>query len=102
MIDRKLKFDTLQIHAGQEPDAATGSRAVPIYQTTSYVFKNAQHAEDLFSLKESGNIYTRIMNPTNDVLEKNRGIRRWSRGFSSCFRFCCYNLCSDEYCRNWR
>ena len=70
MIDRKLKFDTLQIHAGQEPDAATGSRAVPIYQTTSYVFKNAQHAEDLFSLKESGNIYTRIMNPTNDVLEK--------------------------------
>ncbi|HHX17433.1 MAG TPA: bifunctional O-acetylhomoserine aminocarboxypropyltransferase/cysteine synthase, partial [Clostridium sp.] len=70
MINRKLNFDTLQVHAGQEPDATTGSRAVPIYQTTSYVFKNAQHAEDLFSLKESGNIYTRLMNPTSDVLEK--------------------------------
>src|SRR5690606_21961531 len=70
MKDRKFKFDTLQVHAGQEPDPATGSRAVPIYQTTSYVFKDAQHAEDLFSLKESGNIYTRIMNPTTDVLEK--------------------------------
>lgn len=70
MSDRKLKFDTLQVHAGQDPDPTTGSRAVPIYQTTSYVFKDAQHAEDLFSLKESGNIYTRIMNPTTDVLEK--------------------------------
>ncbi|TYQ16609.1 UNVERIFIED_CONTAM: O-acetylhomoserine sulfhydrylase [Acetivibrio alkalicellulosi] len=70
MAERKLKFDTLQVHAGQEADPTTGARAVPIYQTTSYVFNNAQHAEDLFALKESGNIYTRIMNPTNDVLEK--------------------------------
>lgn len=73
MGDRKLNFDTLQVHAGQEPDPTTGSRAVPIYQTTSYVFKDAQHAENLFALKESGNIYTRLMNPTNDVLEKRIG-----------------------------
>lgn len=70
MSERKLKFDTLQVHAGQEVDKATGSRAVPIYQTTSYVFNSTEHAADLFSLKESGNIYTRIMNPTTDVFEK--------------------------------
>jgi O-acetylhomoserine (thiol)-lyase len=70
MSIKKLKFDTLQVHAGQQPDPATGSRAVPIYQTTSYVFKNAQHAADLFALNESGNIYTRIMNPTTDVFEQ--------------------------------
>lgn len=70
MSERKLKFDTLQVHAGQNPDPATGSRAVPIYQTTSYVFQNAEHAENLFALKEAGNIYTRIMNPTNDVFEQ--------------------------------
>jgi len=70
MDEKKYGFDTLQVHAGQEPDPATGSRAVPIYQTTSYVFDNAQHAQDLFALKESGNIYTRIMNPTTDVFEK--------------------------------
>lgn len=64
------KFETLQLHAGQEPDPVTGSRAVPIYQTTSYVFKNAEHGANLFALKEFGNIYTRIMNPTTDVFEK--------------------------------
>ncbi|WP_316829574.1 O-acetylhomoserine aminocarboxypropyltransferase/cysteine synthase [Pedobacter aquatilis] len=64
------KFETLQIHAGQEVDPTTGSRAVPIYQTTSYGFKNAEHGANLFALKEFGNIYTRIMNPTNDVFEK--------------------------------
>lgn len=64
------QFDTLQIHAGQEPDPTTGSRAVPIYQTTSYVFKNAEHGANLFALKEFGNIYTRLMNPTTDVFEK--------------------------------
>ena len=63
-------FDTLALHAGQEPDPATGSRAVPIYQTTSYVFKDTDHAANLFALKEFGNIYTRIMNPTWDVLEQ--------------------------------
>ncbi|MBF0279829.1 MAG: O-acetylhomoserine aminocarboxypropyltransferase/cysteine synthase [SAR324 cluster bacterium] len=65
-----LKFETLQLHAGQEPDPTTGARAVPIYQTSSYVFKNAEHGANLFGLKEFGNIYTRIMNPTTDVLEK--------------------------------
>ena len=65
-----LHFETLQLHAGQEPDAVTGSRAVPIHQTTSYVFKNTDHASNLFGLKEFGNIYTRIMNPTTDVFEK--------------------------------
>jgi O-acetylhomoserine/O-acetylserine sulfhydrylase len=64
------KFETLQLHAGQEIDPTTGSRAVPIYQTTSYVFKNAEHGANLFALKEFGNIYTRIMNPTTDVFEK--------------------------------
>jgi len=67
----KYRFETLAIHAGQEsPDSATGARAVPIYQTTSYVFKDAEHAANLFALKQFGNIYTRIMNPTNDAFEK--------------------------------
>ncbi|AWI03183.1 O-acetylhomoserine aminocarboxypropyltransferase/cysteine synthase family protein [Clostridium drakei] len=70
MSERKLSFETLQVHAGQEPDPTTGSRAVPIYQTSSYVFKNADHAANLFQLKEPGNVYTRIMNPTTDVFEK--------------------------------
>ena len=69
-MSRKLSFDTLQVHAGQEVDSATGSRAVPIYQTSSFVFKNSDHAADLFALRDSGNIYKRIMNPTNDVFEK--------------------------------
>lgn len=65
-----LHFATLAVHGGQQPDAGTRSRAVPIYQTTSYVFDNADHAARLFALQESGNIYTRIMNPTTDVFEK--------------------------------
>jgi len=69
-IDVKLKVDTLALHGGQEPDPATGSRAVPIYQTTSYQFRDSEHASNLFALKEFGNIYTRLMNPTTDVLEK--------------------------------
>jgi O-acetylhomoserine (thiol)-lyase len=67
---RKFGFATRQLHAGQQPDPTTGSRAVPIYQTTSYVFKNTEHAANLFALKEFGNIYSRIMNPTNDVFEQ--------------------------------
>ena len=63
-------LNTLSLHAGQKPDPATGARAVPIYQTTSYVFKSSEHAANLFALKESGNIYTRLMNPTTDVLEQ--------------------------------
>lgn len=70
MSTTNLKFETLQLHAGQEVDSATGSRAVPLYQTTSYAFKNAEHGANLFALKEFGNIYTRIMNPTTDVFEK--------------------------------
>lgn len=69
-IDKKLKIETLALHGGQEADPTTGSRAVPIYQTTSYQFKSTEHAANLFGLKEFGNIYTRLMNPTTDVLEK--------------------------------
>jgi len=67
---RNYRYETLQLHAGQTPDPATNSRAVPIYQTASYNFNNADHAANLFGLKEFGNIYTRIMNPTTDVFEK--------------------------------
>ena len=70
MADSKLRFETLQVHAGQEVDSNTLSRAVPIYQTSSYVFNNAEHGANLFALKEFGNIYTRIMNPTTEVFEK--------------------------------
>ena len=66
----QLGFTTRQLHAGQQPDPTTGSRAVPIYQTTSYQFRDTEHAANLFALKEMGNIYTRIMNPTTDVLEQ--------------------------------
>lgn len=69
-IDNQLKIETLALHGGQEPDPTTGSRAVPIYQTTSYQFRDTDHAAALFGLTEFGNIYTRLMNPTNDVLEK--------------------------------
>lgn len=69
-LPEKLRFDTLAVHAGQQPDPATGSRAVPLYMTTAYNFRDADHAADLFSLKEPGNIYTRIMNPTTDVFEQ--------------------------------
>lgn len=67
----KLHFETLQLHVGQEePDSATGARAVPIYQTTSYVFRNSAHATDRFALRDPGNIYGRLTNPTQDVLER--------------------------------
>lgn len=68
--DKRLKTESLLLHGGQEPDPATGARAVPIYQTTSYQFKDTDHAANLFALKEAGNIYTRLMNPTTDVFEK--------------------------------
>ncbi len=69
-IDAKLKAESILLHGGQEADPTTGSRVVPIYQTTSYQFKDTEHAANLFGLKEFGNIYTRLMNPTTDVLEK--------------------------------
>jgi O-acetylhomoserine/O-acetylserine sulfhydrylase len=70
MSQESPRFETLQLHAGQEPDPVTKSRAVPIYQTTSYTFNDSEHGANLFALKEFGNIYTRIMNPTSDVFEK--------------------------------
>lgn len=69
-VDGRLKVESLLLHGGQEPDPTTGARAVPIYQTTSYQFRDTEHAADLFALKEPGNIYTRLMNPTTDVFEK--------------------------------
>ncbi len=68
--EHQFGFNTRQLHAGQQPDPTTGSRTVPIYQTSSYVFKNTGHAARLFALEEPGNIYTRIMNPTRDVVEQ--------------------------------
>ncbi len=70
MKEKVLNFETLQIHAGHTPDSVTNARAVPIYQTTSYTFNNSEHGAALFALKEFGNIYTRIMNPTNAVFEE--------------------------------
>ena len=69
-MSKPYHFETLALHAGQEPDPVTLSRGVPIYRTSSYVFKNTEHAANLFALKELGNIYTRLMNPTTDVLEQ--------------------------------
>src|SRR5208337_2282510 len=69
-IDERLKIETLALHGGQEADPTTGARAVPIYQTTSYQFHSTEHAANLFGLAEFGNIYTRLMNPTTDVLEQ--------------------------------
>jgi O-acetylhomoserine (thiol)-lyase len=69
-MSQNLRLETLALHAGQTPDPTTGSRAVPIYQTTSYQFRDTEHAANLFALKEFGNIYTRLMNPTTDVFEK--------------------------------
>ena len=68
--ERSFNFNTRALHAGQQPDPATGARAVPIYQTTSYVFEDSDHAAALFGLQRFGNIYTRIMNPTTAVLEE--------------------------------
>ena len=70
MSNTPQAIETLALHAGQSPDAASLSRAVPIYQTASYVFKSSEHAANLFGLKEFGNIYTRLMNPTTDVFEQ--------------------------------
>src|SRR3954468_17082222 len=70
MTHPRDNLSTLALHAGQTPDPSTGARAVPIYQTTSYVFKSTEHAANLFALKEFGNIYTRLMNPTTDVFEQ--------------------------------
>jgi O-acetylhomoserine (thiol)-lyase len=72
-------FETLSLHAGQHPDPVTGARAVPIYQTTSYVFQDSEHAAALFNLERAGHIYTRISNPTTAVLEEPTGRRAAAR-----------------------
>jgi O-acetylhomoserine (thiol)-lyase len=69
-IERQMGFATRSLHAGHKPDSATGARAVPIYQTTSFVFENSDHAAALFGLQTFGNIYSRIMNPTTAVFEE--------------------------------
>ncbi|MCX7981702.1 MAG: homocysteine synthase [Syntrophales bacterium] len=78
--EKTLKIETLALHGGQRPDPTTGARAVPIYQTTSYQFRDTEHAAALFALKESGNIYTRLMNPTTDVLEKRMALLDGGQG----------------------
>jgi O-acetylhomoserine (thiol)-lyase len=94
-----FKLGTLAVHAGQVPDPTTNSRAVPIYQTTSYVFNDADHAARLFALEEFGNIYTRIMNPTNDVFEKRMAALEGGVGAlavasgSSAVTLACLNIC---------
>lgn len=103
-MSKNLGFDTLQVHAGQEVDSTTGSRAVPIYQTTSYVFNSTEHAANLFALKEPGNIYTRIMNPTTDVFEKRMAALEGGIGAlalasgSAAITYCILNIagCGDE------
>ena len=102
---QKSGFHTLSVHAGQEADPTTGARAVPIYQTTSFVFKDTEHAGNLFGLKEFGNIYTRLMNPTTDVWEKRiatleggTGALATSSGMAAIFlasaRFCLSSIAS--------
>lgn len=83
---RSYGLETLAVHAGQEVDPTTLSRAVPLYQTTSYEFRDPDHAADLFALKEFGNIYTRIMNPTTDVFEKRVAALEGGAGISYRFR----------------
>jgi O-acetylhomoserine (thiol)-lyase len=80
MADRKFGIETLCLHAGQLPDPTTGSRAVPIYQTAAYVFDDADHAASLFNLQTFGNVYTRLMNPTNAVLEERIATLEGGRG----------------------
>src|SRR4029077_19558706 len=80
MSNPPQNLSTLALHAGQVPDPTTGARAVPIYQTTSFVFKNTEHAANLFALKEFGNVYTRIMNPTTDVFEQRMAALEGGKG----------------------
>ena len=104
-MTKQYKEDTVLIHGGQEIDSATGSRAVPIYQTTSYGFRDADHAANLFGLKEAGNIYTRLMNPTSDVFEKRVALVEKAQAgvaFASghaAIAACIWNLCQsgDEF-----
>ena len=92
-------FETLALHAGQDVDPTTKARAVPIYQTTSYVFDSPEHAANLFGLKEFGNIYTRIMNPTTDVLEKRvAALEGGVAALATCFRSGRANAGDPQHC----
>ena len=106
MAQKKLHFETLQLHVGQEqPDPTTDARAVPIYQTTSYVFHNSAHAAARFELKDAGNIYGRLTNPTQNVLEERLaalegGVAALRFGRSRRhLRFSKHYLCRRPYCR---
>ena len=98
--ERNFKFETLQLHVGQEqPDPVTDARAVPIYQTSSYVFRNCEHAAARFGLTDAGNIYGRLTNPTEDVFEKRIAALEGRRcGTGSCLRRGSSNLCIPEPC----
>ncbi|MBL8668953.1 MAG: PLP-dependent transferase, partial [Rhodospirillales bacterium] len=99
MTTKRLHPETIALHGGYRSDPATGAVAVPIYQTTSYQFQSTQHAENLFALRELGNIYTRIMNPTCDVLEQRMAALEGGAAAMACASgqaastFCVLNLC---------
>lgn len=98
METKKLHFETLQLHVGQEtPDPATDARAVPIYQTTSYVFRDSAHAAARFGLQDPGNIYGRLTNSTQGVLEERIAVLEWSRRSCRCFRSRSRDICYREY-----
>ena len=99
--EKKLRFETLQLHVGQEnPDPATDARAVPIYQTTSYVFRNSQHAADRFGLRDAGNIYGRLTNSTQGVFEDR--VAALEGGVAGRFWCCRRYLRSAEHSSEWR
>ena len=102
-MSKSTNPETIALHGGDyRSDPATTAVAVPIYRTTSYQFNNTDHAANLFGLKEFGNIYTRIMNPTNDVLEKR--VAALENGFGMCNRWIgtsCINVCNNEFVSIW-
>ncbi len=103
LSERNLKFETKQLHIGQETaDPVTDARAVPIYATTSYVFHNSQHAADRFALKDAGNIYGRLTNPTEDVFEKRIALLRAAQRSCSCIRCSGSFICTSGSCKSRR
>ena len=97
-----MKIETIAIHGGYEPEKTTKAVAVPIYQTASYAFDDTQHGADLFDLKVKGNIYTRIGNPTTEVLEDRvAAMEKGIGGLSICIRYGCYLSCNIKYHHKW-
>jgi len=92
MTPKNYRFETLQVHAGQQPDPATGSRALPIYQTTSYVFDSAEQGAARFALREEGNIYTRLSNPTTSVFEERMAVLEEAKSmpWAAVYDYFCY------------